>query len=83
MHPDLHLSDEWDEYTRNLTIKWRVEWRNFAIDVQGPFTVDRLRRWAHMARRSRWPLLRRIVPESLRPEARSRRPGTCADLRLP
>ena len=61
------IANEWDEYTRSVGIESRVEWRDFAIDVQGPFTVERLRRWAHTARRSRWPLLRGIVAESLRP----------------
>jgi hypothetical protein len=61
------IADEWDGYTKSA-VESRVEWRDFAIDVQGgPFTEERLRRWAHTARRSRWPLLREIVAESLRP----------------
>ncbi|MCK6680813.1 MAG: hypothetical protein L6R30_00160 [Thermoanaerobaculia bacterium] len=36
-----------------------------ASDVESP-DVRRLQRWAHTARRSRWPLLRHVVAESLR-----------------
>lgn len=34
---------------------------------EGASTMQQLRRWAHIARRSRWPLLRDVVAESLRP----------------
>jgi hypothetical protein len=61
------IADEWDEYTHSVGIESHAEWRNFAMDVQGPFTLERLRRWAYTARRSRWPLLRGIVAESIRP----------------
>ena len=33
---------------------------------EAPATVDQLRQWAHVTRRSRWPLLRDVVAETLR-----------------
>lgn len=59
--------EEWLEYTRRLGIEPRVQWTSSAIDAQGPFTLERLRSWAHTAKRSRWPLLHGVVAESLRP----------------
>lgn len=35
-------------------------------DCQGPASVEQLRRWVYIARRSRWPLLRDLVAETLR-----------------
>lgn len=61
------IGNEWVEYTRAVPNEQRVEWGSFAAEVEGPFTDDRLRRWAHTARRSRWPLLREVVAESIRP----------------
>ena len=58
---------EWTEYTRAIGIDSNVPWLNFAADWQGHFTVEQLRRWAHISRRSRWPLLRGVVAETLRP----------------
>jgi hypothetical protein len=62
------VAHRWDKYTQD-----------FALDAPGngiPWTARlspeecadprRLRRWAHAARRSRWPLLRSVVAESLR-----------------
>jgi hypothetical protein len=61
------IGEEWVEYTRAVATAQRVEWGGFAAEIQGPFTEDRLRRWAQTARRSRWPLLREIVADSIRP----------------
>lgn len=61
------ISNEWVEYTRNVGQKQRLEWSGFPLDRDECITSDRLRRWAHTAKRSRWPLLRGVVAESLRP----------------
>lgn len=61
------ITHEWAEYTLARGAEERLEWRGFQPYPQGPVSVDRLRRWAHTARRSRWTLLRDVVAESLRP----------------
>jgi hypothetical protein len=61
------ISNEWYEYTGGRDSGQRLEWRGFEIDMEKVVGVDRLRRWAHTAKRSRWPLLRDVVAESLRP----------------
>jgi hypothetical protein len=61
------LDDEWHEYTRTIATDTVLDTQEFAAEVTGPFTVERLRRWAHVARRSRWPLMRDVVAETLRP----------------
>jgi hypothetical protein len=62
------IEDEWIEYAGTVAIEQGAEhWNSLAAGVEGPFTIDRLRRWAHTARRSRWPLLREVVAESIRP----------------
>lgn len=62
------ISNEWLEYTSANGAGERLEWRGFTVDWGGGVAnVDRLRRWAHTARRSRWALLRDVVAESLRP----------------
>jgi hypothetical protein len=61
------IRQKWDGYPRSVKIESRVDWPNFAIDEQRIPPPERLRHWAHTARRSRWPLLRGIVAESLRP----------------
>ncbi|WP_437928634.1 hypothetical protein WMF37_05050 [Sorangium sp. So ce291] len=59
---------QWQDYVRSLgappgcdpTLPWAMP--PIASDVG----IARLRRWAHTARRSRWPLLRNVVAETLR-----------------
>jgi hypothetical protein len=58
---------QWAEYTQCIGVQSHIQWPTFASEMQGPFPAERLRRWAHIARRSRWPLLQGIVAESLRP----------------
>jgi hypothetical protein len=80
------ISTEWAEYTQRLSIESEVEWPNFAGDMQGPLSPERLRRWAHTARRSRWPLLHGIIAETLRPllepEDLDRIPLPCDEAKL-
>jgi len=61
------IAAEWVEYVQHVGIESSGEWPTFACETQGQVSVDRLRRWAHAARRSRWPLLHGIVAESFRP----------------
>jgi hypothetical protein len=61
------IDKEWAEYTQSVGIENTLDWRNFAADVEGPFSIEWLRRLAHTARRSRWPLLRGVVSETVRP----------------
>jgi hypothetical protein len=61
------ISNEWLEYGHNVGVEGHLDWRGFPLDEASFVTPDRLRRWAHTARRSRWPLLRGVVAESLRP----------------
>ncbi len=61
------IAAEWVEYVRGVGIESSCEWPTFACETQGQFSVDRLRHWAHTARRSRWPLLHGIIAESFRP----------------
>jgi hypothetical protein len=61
------IAAEWAEYVQHVSIESGGEWPTFADETQGPFGVDRLRRWANTARRSRWPLLHGIIAESFRP----------------
>jgi len=61
------LESEWLEYARTIRVDTVLDSGGFGDDFAGPFTLERLRRWAHVARRSRWPLLREVVAESLRP----------------
>jgi hypothetical protein len=59
--------DEGQEYRQGVAIDESVRWGTSAIDSNGPVTLERLRGWAHTAKRSRWPLLHGVVAESLRP----------------
>jgi hypothetical protein len=59
--------DEWREYAQAVAIDTSVRWPSSTIDPEGPVTLERLRAWAHTAKRSRWPLLHGVVAESLRP----------------
>jgi len=61
------LRHEWGEYTRTIPRDASFETSEFATEVEGPIPVERLRRWAHVARRSRWPLMREVMAETLRP----------------
>lgn len=61
------LEAEWLGYTRTIRVERPLVFDGFGGEVEGPFPLERLRRWAHVARRSRWPLLRDVVAESLRP----------------
>jgi hypothetical protein len=61
------IGHEWAKYTRVVATEQRVQWGSFTSEWDGRFTIDRLKRWAHTARRSRWPLLREVVAESIRP----------------
>jgi hypothetical protein len=61
------IRNEWAGYATSVDIEHDLEWGSLATDIESPFTDERLRRWAHTARQSRWPLLRNVVAESLRP----------------
>ena len=61
------IRNEWAEYATSVHIEHHLDWGSLATDIEPPFTLERLRRWAHTARRSRWPLLRDVVAEYLRP----------------
>jgi hypothetical protein len=61
------ISNEWLEYSHNIGIEAPLDWYGFRVNEAASATPARLRRWAHTARRSRWPLLRAVVAESLRP----------------
>ena len=62
------IGDEWSEYTRVVATEQHLRWgSSLAADGDEPVTVDRLKRWAHTARRSRWPFLREVVADSIRP----------------
>ncbi len=60
------ISQEWLEYAHNVGLDQHIDWPGFTLDEPGYATPDQLRRWAHTAKRSRWPLLRDVVAESLR-----------------
>jgi hypothetical protein len=60
------IAEEWDAYKNLVDDEITVQWSHVTRDKR-PFTHEQLRRWAHTARRSRWPLLRSVVAESLRP----------------
>jgi hypothetical protein len=61
------ISRRWSDYVQHLghpagspsELPWPV-------GAEADFRMRQLQRWAHAARRSRWPLLRNIVAESLR-----------------
>lgn len=58
------IRHEWKQYAEYLDKQSDIEWPDFARTAEPPFP---LQRWAHVAKRSRWPLLRGIVAESLLP----------------
>jgi hypothetical protein len=71
-HAALHgwatwISNEWFEYTSANGVGDRLNWRTFQVGSENVISANRLRRWAHTARRSRWAFLRDVVAESLRP----------------
>ena len=61
------MLQEWQTYSDAVGTDLALEWGLPGPPDDGPFTDDRLRRWAHTTRRSRWPFLRDVVAESLRP----------------
>jgi hypothetical protein len=65
------LQDEWRVYAAAFNIELSLDCGGLAADPDGPIPIDRLRRWAHTVRRSRWPLLRGVIAESLRPALES------------
>lgn len=77
------ISAEWASYSARFGITLPAATRA-AFEVlsdhegQTRITVEQLRRWLHVARRSRWPLFRDVVAETLRtlfePEALDRIP---------
>lgn len=60
------ISAEWTEYAYVVKLD-PVAWGAPPVLADEGFTPEQLRRWAHTARRSRWPLLHDVVAESLRP----------------
>ena len=66
------IAEEWAPYSERFHLPTPTPAREVlaalrSVDSGSPPTVDQLRRWAHVARRSRWPLLRDLVAESMRP----------------
>jgi hypothetical protein len=59
--------EEWQAYAGSVGNSQQLEGGLPVAPDEGPFTEDRLRRWAHTARRSRWPFFRDVVAESFRP----------------
>ncbi len=63
------LGEAWSMYVSNLGLLPGVADElptELLVGAPVAATIQRLRRWAHTARRSRWPLLRNIVAEMLR-----------------
>lgn len=61
------LEHEWQQYSKTIKVACTFSSGTLGGDIAPPFALERLRTWAHVARRSRWPLLREVVAESLRP----------------
>ena len=61
------IAHEWSEYCAAVRLENRVQWGRLLTAEATTASLEQLRRWAHAARRSRWPLLRHVVAESLRP----------------
>ena len=61
------IRNEWAKYSTYAHIEQHLDWNGLGSDIDSAFTSERLARWAHTARRSRWPLLRDVVAESFRP----------------
>lgn len=62
------ISRRWGEYVRDLGQPAGVA-AELPVPLRskpGSTSPDTLRRWAHIARRSRWPLLRNVVAETVR-----------------
>jgi hypothetical protein len=64
------ISAEWRAYRERYQEPWKHELKPLlvaagAADLPVP-ADDALRSWLHIARRSRWPLLRNVVAESMR-----------------
>jgi hypothetical protein len=65
------IAAEWAHYAGHFGLTLPVPAQEFlqahaAGNPEEYATVEQLRRWAHVARRSRWPLLRDLVAETLR-----------------
>ncbi len=65
------LADQWTTYSQRVDVTGAPAFESFEalgshLGSPGPQSDERLRRWAHTARRSRWPLLRHVVAETLR-----------------
>ncbi len=61
------VADEWRLYAEHVRMDGKVHWPDFPNADPGSITDEQLHRWARTARRSRWPLLRDVIAESLRP----------------
>jgi hypothetical protein len=59
------VKEEWAQYAEYLGTECDIEWPGFAAGAEPPFPL--LERWAHIAKRSRWPLLHGVVAESILP----------------
>lgn len=61
------IRSEWTDYNYREQTGFTFQTIDIGAELEGPYPIERLRKWAHTARRSRWPLLRGVVAESLRP----------------
>ena len=60
------IDDEWRQYAERHDLPEATPWRRRSPSEARP-TEAQLRRWLHVSRRSRWPFLREIVAETIRP----------------
>lgn len=58
------VKEQWAQYAEYLGRDCDIEWPAFAAGMEPPFPLER---WAHIAKRSRWPLLHGVVAESILP----------------
>jgi hypothetical protein len=70
------IASEWASYAARfeITLPLLAQGSFDALSARGRetgATLEQLRRWVHVARRSRWPLLRDLVAETLRPAVES------------
>ncbi len=66
------IASEWTSYAARfgITLLPLAQGSFDALKARGretAATLEQLRRWVHVARRSRWPLLRDLIAETLRP----------------
>ena len=59
------IRGEWEKYKKELapTVNWPMSDDNSSASCD----MDQLRRWAYIARRSRWPILHGVIAESMGP----------------